>query len=57
MKNLHDLLTGRDAAQHFFAQRLFLDARDESLRDLEIDIGFEQREADLPQRIVDVRLR
>ena len=56
MKNLNDLLAGRDAAQHFLAQRFFFDARDETLRDLKIDIRLEQREAHLPQRIVDVRL-
>ena len=57
MKNLNDLLPGRDASQHFFAQRLLFHARDETLRDLEIDIRFQQREPHLPERIVDVRLR
>ncbi len=54
MKNFHDLLAGRNAAQHFLAQRFFFYARDKILRDLEIDVGFEQREPDLSQRIVDV---
>ena len=55
MKNLNDLLTGRDAAQHFLAQRLFFDPRDEILRDLEINIRLQQREAHLPHGIVDIR--
>ena len=56
MKNLNDLLAGRDAAQHFLAERLLFDPRDEILRDLEIDIRFQQREPHLPQRVIDVRL-
>ena len=56
VKNLNDLLTGRDAAQHGFAQRFFFDACDEVLRDLKIDVGFEQRQPHLAQRGVDVLL-
>ena len=56
MKNLHDLLAGRDAAQHFLAERLFLDPRDEILRDLVIDIRLKQGEPHLAHRVVDVRL-
>src|ERR1700719_3048877 len=56
MKNLNDLLAGRNASQHFLAQRLLLDPRNEILRDLEIDVRFEKREAHLPERIIDVRL-
>ena len=56
MKNLNDLLAGRDAAQHFLAQRFFFDARDEILGDLKINIRFQQREPHLPHRIIDVRL-
>src|SRR5438270_9069329 len=54
MKNFDDLLARRDAAQHFFAERLFFDPSDELLGDLEIHIGFQQREADLAQRVIDV---
>ena len=57
VKNLHDLLPGRDAPQNFFAQRLLFHARDETLRHLEIDIRFQERQPHLPQGIVDVRLR
>ena len=55
MENLNDLLAGRDAAQHLFAQRLFFDPGDEILRDLVIDIGFEQSEPHLTHRVADVR--
>src|SRR5438876_12025363 len=55
MKNLNDLLTGRDAPQHLLAERFFSDARDEVLGNLKIDIRLEEREPNLPQRIIDVR--
>ncbi len=55
MKYFNDLLAGRDATQHFFTQCFFFDPRDKVFCDLEIDIGFEQRETDLAQRIVNVR--
>ena len=54
VKNLNDLLAGRDAPQDFLAQRLVFDPRDEILRDLKIDIGLQQRETHLPQRVVDI---
>src|SRR6185437_7665478 len=56
MKNLNDLLARRDTAQDFLTQGLFPYARDKTFRDLEIDIRLEQRKADLPQRVVNVRL-
>ena len=56
MKNLNDLLTGRNAAHDFLAQRFLLNARDEILGDLEIDVRLQQREPHLPHRIIDVRL-
>src|SRR5207248_3191176 len=52
----NDLLPWRNAAEHFFAERLFFDPCDELLRDLEIDIGFQQREPDLPERVINVGL-
>ncbi len=55
MKNLNDLLARGDTAKHCFAERFLFDARDEIFCDLKIDIGFEQGEPNLPQRIVDVR--
>ena len=43
VKNFNDLLAGRDAPQHFLTERLFFDPCDELLRDLEIDVRFQQR--------------
>ena len=54
MKNLNDLLAGRDAPQHLLAQRLVFDACDEVLRYLEVDICLQQGEPNLPERVVDV---
>src|SRR2546423_14109223 len=56
MKNLNDLLAGRDAAQDFLAESLLFDPANEILRDLEIDVRFEQRQAHLPERVIDVGL-
>ena len=56
VKNVNDLLTGRDAAQNGFVERFVSDARDEFFRHVKIDVGFKQREPNLPQRGVDVRL-
>ena len=55
MEYFDDLLSGRDTAQDGLAQRLFFDSSDESFRDLKINIGFEQCQADLAQRVIDVR--
>jgi hypothetical protein len=56
VKYFYDLLAGRYATQHFLAQCFFFNPRDKVFCDLEIDIGFEERETDLAQRIVNVRL-
>src|SRR5258708_4002666 len=56
MEDLNDLLSGGNAAQHLFAERFLSYARDEFLRDLKVNVGFEQREPDLSQRVVDVLL-
>ena len=48
--DLDDLLGGREGGQHFLTHGLFLDGFDELLDDPEIDVGLEQRHADLPQR-------
>ena len=44
---LYDLLARRDALQHLLAERALAHLRDEVLDDLEVDVGLEQREADL----------
>src|SRR5262249_11319061 len=56
IKNLNDLLAGRNAAQDRFTERVLFNTRDEIFGDLEIDVSIEQREANLPQRGVDVGL-
>ena len=48
--DLDDLLRRRQAAEHVLPQRPIPHAVDERLDDLEIDVGFEQRETDLAER-------
>ena len=48
--DLDDLLGGREGGEHFLAHGFFLDVLDELLDDAEMDVGFEQRHADLAQR-------
>jgi hypothetical protein len=50
---LHDLLARRDALQHLLSERPLAHVRDEILDDLEVDVGLEQREADLTHRTRD----
>jgi hypothetical protein len=57
VKNLYDLLPRRNGTQNLLTQRLVLDLGDEVFRDLIMDIGLEQRQADLAQGISDVCLR
>ena len=45
--HLHDLLSRREALQDVLPERTLLDRRREVLRDLEVDVGLEQREAHL----------
>ena len=52
--DLDDLLRRRQAAEHILSQRAIADPVDERLDDLEIDVGFEQRETDLPKRSLHV---
>ena len=53
---LHDLLAGTQALQHLLAERPLAHLGDEALDDLEVDVGLEQREPDLPHRTRDRRL-
>ena len=48
--DLDDLLRRRQAPEHILPQRAIAHAVDERLDDLEIDVGFEQREANLAER-------
>ena len=47
---------GLSDAEHVLPERPLLDRRGELLDDLEVDVGLEQREADLAHRLVDVVL-
>jgi flavin-binding protein dodecin len=51
--DLHHLLAGRQALRDVLAERALLDAIDELLDHLEVDVGLEQREADLAHRFRD----
>ena len=55
--DLHDHLAGRDRLDHLDADRALLHFVGEGARDVERDVGFEQRAAHLAQRLVDVGLR
>ena len=54
--DLDDLLARTQALQHFLADRLRPHRIGELLDDLEIHVGFEQRDADFLQGFVDVLL-
>ena len=53
MHELDDLLAGVEALEDVVPERLGLHPGDEVLDDLEVDVGLEQREADLAHRLVD----
>ena len=53
MDDLHDLLARRQAPRHVGAERARLDPGDEVAHDLEVDVGLEQRQADLAHRLRD----
>ena len=55
--DLDDLLRRRQAAEDVLPHRPIAHAVDERLDDLEVDVGFEQRQADLAQRRLDVLRR
>ena len=55
--DLDDLLRRRQAAKHILPERPIAHAVDERLDDLEVDVGFEQREADLAERRLHVLRR
>ena len=54
--DLDDLLRRGQAIQDLRVGRFFRDRLDEILGDLEVDVRFEQRHADLAHRVLDVRL-
>ena len=50
LNDLHHLLRGRERRKYFLAHGFLLDVLDELLDDFEVDVGFEQRQANFPQR-------
>ena len=57
IKDFNNLLARRDAPQHFLAERPVLDSRDEILGNLKVNVGFQQCQPNLAQRVIDVALR
>src|SRR4029078_5137181 len=53
---LHHLLTGREALEDVVSDGLLLDALDERADHLEIDVGLEESDAHLAERLLDVLL-
>ena len=51
--DLDDLLSRVEPLEHVLAERALPHALDEALRDLEVDVRLEQREADLAHRLRD----
>ena len=56
MDDLDDMLGGRQALQHFGANRALRHFRDEILRNLIVDVGLKQRQTDFPHRGLDIGL-
>lgn len=54
--NFDDLLARGERSHDVLAQRFVLDFVDQLFDDLEVDVGFKQRQPDLPQRLLDVVL-
>src|SRR4029453_55091 len=53
---LDEVLLGAEAPQHVLAERVLPDRLDEVADDADVDVGFEQREPDVPERVLDVPL-
>ena len=56
MDDLDEVLLGREAAQHLLTERVLLDRLDEVAHDRDVDVGFEERQAHVAQRFLDVPL-
>src|SRR5262245_14280806 len=56
MHELDEVLLGAQAPQHLLAERVLLDRLDEVADDADVDVGLEEREADVAQRLLDVSL-
>ena len=53
--DFNDLLTGRKAFNHLFADRFFAHFRNEVFNDGKIYVGFEQRNTDFAHRLLDFK--
>ena len=56
MDNFDQLLARRQAVEDILSQGLFFDPFHKALGDFEVDIGFEQRTADLAQSFINITL-
>ncbi len=54
MHELQELLLGREAAQHLLTQGVPLDRLDEIADDLQVDVGLEERQPHVAERVLDV---
>ena len=57
IEDFDNLLPWRNGAQNVLTQRLALNSGDEVLGDLKMNVRFQQSQANLPERIIDVSLR
>ena len=56
MDELDEVLVGSEAAEDVLAERVAFDRVDEVSNDGDVDVGFEEREANVAQRFLDVSL-
>ena len=56
MDELDEVLLGREAPQHLFAEGVLLDGLDELLDDADVDVGLEERQPHVAERLLDVAL-
>lgn len=56
MDDLHDLLRAGDRLKHAFADRALANCGDELAHDLQVHVGFEKSDANVAQRLVEIRL-
>ena len=56
MDDLHDLLRAGDRLEHALADGALANRGDELANDLQVHVGFEERDANVAQRLVEIRL-
>src|SRR5881296_797040 len=54
MNEPQEVLLGGEAAQHLLTERVPLDRFDEVPDDLQVDVGLEERQAHIAERVLDV---